>query len=128
VRCVDVAFCIDLANGVVGAVAKAEELSTSGERFAIPAPAATEFLVGAFHQGGRRLSQALAMISEMEVLDLTEPIAIEAARSGGECARRGEAVGTMDLLVAATARQHHAHVLSRDADFARISGVILETY
>jgi len=128
VKCVDAAFCIDLVNGAPGAVAKAAELDSTDERLAIPAPALTEFLVGAFHQGGRRLSQALALVSELEVLDVTEPISIEAAREGGECARRGETVGTMDLLVAATARHHHAHVLSRDTDFARISGVILETY
>lgn len=127
-KCVDASFCIDLANGNPGAVAKAADLSKIGERLAIPAPALTEFLVGAFHQGGRRLSQALELVSELDVLDVNEPISIEAARAGGECARRGETVGTMDLLVAATARHHHAHVLSRDSDFARISGVILETY
>ena len=128
VKCVDAAFCIDLANGDPGAVTRAEQLSDSGERLAIPAPALTEFLVGAFHQGGRRLSQALEMASELEVLDITEAISIEAARASGECSRRGETVGTMDLLVAATARHHRAHILSRDTDFTRIDGVVLETY
>jgi tRNA(fMet)-specific endonuclease VapC len=127
-KCLDSTFCIDFANGVPGAMAKAEELAQLGERLAIPAPALTEFLVGAFRQGGRRLAQALEFASELEVLDVTEPIAVDAARLGAECFRRGEVVGTLDLLIASTAKHHHAHLLSRDTDFARISGVTLETY
>jgi predicted nucleic acid-binding protein len=128
VKCLDSTFCIDFANGVPAALNKAEELSKSGERLAIPAPALTEFLVGAFHQGGRRLAQVLEFVSELEILDVSEPIAVDAARLGGECSRRGEAVGTLDLLIASTAKHHHAHLLSRDGDFARIPGLVLETY
>jgi tRNA(fMet)-specific endonuclease VapC len=128
VKCLDSTFCIDLSKGSPGAVTKAEELSRTGERLAIAAPALTEFLVGAFHQGGKRLTQALEYISELEVLDVTDPISIDAARLGGECSRRGEAVGTLDLLIAAAAKYHHATLLSRDSDFARIPGLTLETY
>lgn len=127
-KCVDAAFCIDLVNGSPRAVTKSHELAKSGERVAIAAPALTEFLIGAFHRGGRRLAQALELASALEVLDLTETICVDAARLGGECFRRGEAVGTIDLLVAATANHHHAQILSRDTDFARIPGVTLETY
>ena len=127
-KCLDSTFCIDLAKGLPEARARAEELTRVGERLAIPALALTEFLVGAFRQGGRRLAQALELAASLEILDVTEPIAVEAARIGGECSRRGEPVGTIDLLIAATARHHHAHLLSRDTDFARIPGLILETY
>lgn len=127
-KCLDSTFCNDLVNGTREAVEKAKELSEAGERLAIPAPALTEFLVGAFHQGGKRLTQALDFVSELEVLDVTEAISVDAARMGGECTRRGEAVGTLDLLIAATAKHHHATLLSRDRDFARISGLVLETY
>ncbi|MCI4353003.1 MAG: type II toxin-antitoxin system VapC family toxin [Thermoplasmata archaeon] len=127
-KCLDSTFCIDLANGAPAAVLKAAELSKTGERLAIAAPALTEFLVGAFHQGGKRLEQALAYISELEVLDITEPISVDAARLGGECSRRGEAVGTLDLLIASAAKHHHAPLLSRDSDFGRIPGLTLETY
>lgn len=127
-KCLDATFCIDLSKGVPEALAKAQELAKSGERLAIPAPALTEFLVGAFHLGGHRLSQALELASDLEVLDVTEPIATEAARIGGECLRRGQSVGAIDLLIASTARHHHAQLLSRDADYARIPGINLETY
>ena len=128
VKCVDSAFCFDLAKGFRGAVAKAEELSETGERLAIPARALTEFLVGAFHQDGKRLARALELISQLEVLDVTELIAIDAARLGGECLQRGKAIGTVDLLIASTAKHHHAPLLSRDSDLERIPGLTLETY
>lgn len=127
-RCLDSAFCIDFAHGELGARTKAEELSARGERLSIPAPALTEFLAGAFHQGGRRLEQALEFASELEVLDVTGPIAVEAARLAGECLRRGRPVGTLDLLIAATAKHHHVPLVTRDSDFARLSGLSLETY
>ncbi len=127
-KCLDSTFCIDFANGVAEARVKAEEFAKTGERLAIPAPALTEFLVGAFHQGGRRLSEALAFVSELEVLETTQAISIDAASLGGECSRRGTPVGALDLLIAATAKHHHASLLSRDKDFARVPNLTLETY
>lgn len=73
-KCLDSTFCIDLVRGSKEAATKASELSAAGERLAIPAPALTEFLVGAFHQGGSRLTQALEFVSELEALDVTEAI------------------------------------------------------
>jgi tRNA(fMet)-specific endonuclease VapC len=127
-KCLDSTFCIDLANGLPAARVKAEDFSRTGERLAIPAPAVTEFLVGAFHAGGRRLAQALALVSELEILDITEAICLDAARLGGECTRRGTFVGTVDLLIAATAKHHRAALLSRDKDFSLIPQLLLETY
>lgn len=127
-KCLDSTFCIDLLKGLPEARARAEELVREGERLAIAAPALTEVLVGAFRQGGRRLAQSLDFVAQLEVLGVNEDIALEAARVGGECLRRGEAVGTTDLLIAATAKQHRAHLVSRDRDFARVPGLILETY
>jgi tRNA(fMet)-specific endonuclease VapC len=128
VKCLDASFCIDLANGDRAAADRARELSEGHDRLAIAAPALTEFLVGAFYRGGERLAQALEFASGLEVLEITEPIAVDAARLGGECARRGETVGTVDLLIAAAAKHHRAHVISRDPDFSRIPGVVHESY
>jgi tRNA(fMet)-specific endonuclease VapC len=127
-RCLDTTFCIDLANGVPAARAKVEELEKQGDLLAIAAPALTEFLIGAFSQGGKRLTRAMEFVAQLQTLDVTEPIAMDAARLGGECVRRGEAVAVMDLLIAATARHHRAIVLTRDPDFSRIPGLSTETY
>jgi tRNA(fMet)-specific endonuclease VapC len=128
VKCLDSTFCIDFARGVSEAISRAKDLTESGERLAIPAPALTEFLEGAYRQGGKRLADALAFVSELEVLETSDLIAVEAARLGGECLRRGTPVGTVDLLIAATAKHHHATVLSRDKDFARVPDLTIETY
>ena len=126
--CVDSTFCVDLAHGISAAAAKAQELAARNERLAIAAPSLTEFLEGAFATGGRRLAQALDMVEQFEVLPVTEDAALDAARLGGECARRGSAVGNLDLLIAACARHHGARILTRDPDFGRIPNVQVETY
>lgn len=126
--CLDSTFCIDLANGFPDAVTKAHELDARKERLAIAAPGLTEFLVGAFAQGGGRLAHALEFVAQMEVLEVTESIAVDAARLGGECARRGATVGNIDLLVAAVAKHHRATILTRDSDFSRIPGISVEAY
>ena len=127
-KCLDSTFCIDLLKGQPAARARADELARMGERLAIAAPAVTEVLVGAFRQGGRRLSQALEFFAELEVLDVDEGITIEAARAGGECLRRGEPVVTTDLRMAATTKKHHDWLVSRDRGFAQIPGLTLEPY
>ena len=46
-----------------------------------------------------------------------------------ELRRRGEAVSTMDLLIAATARTHDAAVVTRNArDFERVPGLDVISY
>ncbi len=127
-RCVDASFCLDLANGHPRAVRKAKEYDSKGESLTIPAPALTEFLIGAFSRGGATLSQALELVASFAVLETTESIAGEAARLGGECLRNGTPVGTLDLLIAATAQHHRATLVTRDRDCSRIPGIIIETY
>jgi len=127
-RCLDTTFCIDFSNGLQAARTKVDELESQGEHLAIAAPALTEFLVGAFSQEGKKLTQALEFVSRLETLEVTESIAMDAARLGGECIRRGRAVGVMDLLIAAAARAHRGVVLTRDPDFSRIPGLSTETY
>jgi len=104
------------------------EFDSRTERLAIPAVALTEYLVGIYSRGGPHAEQATELASQFEVLEVTEAIAIEAARLGGECARRGTPVGNMDLLIGATTRLHRATLLTRDADFSMIPGVSVEKY
>ena len=127
-RCVDTTFCVDLSKGEPSAIARAKELDSNRERLAIPAPALTEFLIGAFAKGGRRLEGAIDLVSRMEVLPIDETTALEAARLGGEAIRHGNPIGTLDLLIAATARIRHCPIVTRDRDFSAISGLTIETY
>ncbi len=106
---------------------KAAESDLRHESLAIPAPALTEFLVGAFSRRGTTLAHALEVAARFEVLETTEPIAGEAARLGGECLRNGTPAGTLDLRIAATAKHHRSALVTRDRGFSRIPGILIET-
>lgn len=127
-RCVDTTFCVDLSKGAPAALARAKELDAKRERLAIPAPVLTEFLIGGFAKGGHRLQSALDLIARMEVLPVNEAIALEAARLGGQAIHEGHPIGTLDLLIAATARVHHFPIITRDRDFSTVPGLTIETY
>lgn len=127
-RCVDTTFCVDLSKGVPAAVARAEELDRNHERLGIPAPAFAEFLIGGFAKGGHRLESAIDLVSRMEVLPVDEEVALEAARIGGQAIRDGKPIGTLDLLIAATARTRRCAIITRDRDFSAIPGLSIETY
>jgi predicted nucleic acid-binding protein len=127
-KCVDTSFCIDLVRGNHRARDAAAGEEAAGETLALPAPVLTEFLIGAFARGGKELAKSLELTSEMTVLEVTEVIAIEAARIGGDCIREGNPKATLDLLIAATARIHHCALVTRDRDFASIPGLSIITY
>jgi tRNA(fMet)-specific endonuclease VapC len=128
VHFVDSAFLIDLSLGHAGASEKVRELESRHERLGLSVVVLSEFLVGAYSRGGKQLTQAIDLVSQFEIYDVTEPIAVDAARLGGECARRGTPASNLDLLIASTARHHRAVLLTRDNDFARIPGVTVEGY
>jgi predicted nucleic acid-binding protein len=127
-RCLDSTFLVDVAKGRPAAKAKAKAITESGERVAVPAPVVAEVMVGANFQGGSYHRRMLDFMANLEVIDTTADIALEAGALGAELVRRGTAVGTMDLIIAATAKRSGAVIVSRDTDFAKIPGVAVETY
>ncbi len=94
----------------------------------MPAPVLAEFLRAGYQTGGRFLDRSLTLVRRLEVLPLDAEAADEAARLGGECDRRGEPVGNLDLLIAGIVRKRDGILVSRDRDFQRIPGLHLESY
>jgi hypothetical protein len=90
VRGLDSTFRLDFANGGSWAPSRIDE------GLAIPPPALTEFFEEAFPQAGPRVPRVLELIAELEILEVTEPLAVEAARLREECSRREEPVGALD--------------------------------
>ncbi len=127
-RCLDASFVIDLVKGDASAVRKAKALDDASERLAIPAPALAEVLVGAYFRGGPVLRKTLELLTGLEILPVDEAAADEAGRIGAELLRRGIALPTVDLLIAAVTKLNRRILVTRDEAFARIPDLAVEAY
>ncbi len=127
-RCVDSSFLIDLMRSVPSAVAKASELEKDRQTIAIPAPCVAEVVRGASLGGPRERRQTEELLDQLEVLPLDARSARAAGQLAAECAVRGMDVPLLDCLIGAIARVHEAVLITRDSDFARIPGLVVETY
>lgn len=127
-HCLDATFVIDFLAGDPEAVEKAREWSEAGEPLAVPAPVVAETLLGAYFRGGRHLRDALALLDTLETLPVDDRTAGEAGRMGAEQLRRGVAVSLVDLLIAAASKWSQAILVTRDAVFAQIPGLAVESY
>jgi tRNA(fMet)-specific endonuclease VapC len=128
VRCLDSSFLIDFAGGHAAATRKAQGLVAVGERIAIPAPVLAEVLVRAMLRGGTYQRRMTELLANLEVLPTDSTVATDAGMLGAELARRGTAAGTVDLLIAATARLNNAILVTRDRAFAGMPGLAVEAY
>ncbi len=60
-------------------------------------------------------------LRSIEILPLTKPIMQQFARMRGELRRTGKIIGDFDILIAATAIQHHLTLVTRNIkDYQRI--------
>lgn len=87
-----------------------------------------EFLQGALHAGGRYLREATQLLTDLQLLDVSETVAGEAARMGSKLMRTGMRVDILDLVIAATAKLQNATLVTRDTDQLRIPEIATETY
>lgn len=100
----------------------------AGERMVVPAPVLAEVMVGAHFRGGACHRKMLDMLANLEIVGTSADIAADAGELGAELMRRGIAAGTVDLIVAATARRSAAVLVTRDTAFATMPGVAVENY
>ncbi len=121
-------FLVDLRNGVPSAVEKARELDRTGEPKCIAPPAAAELLVGAHRIGGAQVARTRELLDSLVWLDMDREACEEAGRIGAELLARGETIGSADLLIAATSKRHRQRLLTRDRGFARVPGLVVESY
>lgn len=127
-RCVDSSFLIDLMRSVPSAVAKAGQLERDRQVVAIPSPCVAEIIRGATLGGSKERRLTEELLDQLEVLPLDGRSARAAGLLAAECIGRGTNVPILDCLIAAIAREHEATLITRDADFARIPGLAVETY
>lgn len=124
----DATFLIDLLDGTPEATEKAAELDRSDEPLEVTPPSAAEVLTGAHFAGGDYLVQTRKLLGGLDLLAFDGDACEEAGRMGADLMKRGQTLGWRDLLIAAVTKRHGARLLTKDPDFARIPGLIIESY
>ena len=95
---------------------------------AIPAIVAYEVWVGVLgsQNARRRLAQYEHFLDEVEVLPFDSAVARRAAELRNALQRRGEGIGPLDTLIAATALAGRATLVTHNVrEFGRVSGLKL---
>lgn len=124
----DSTFLIDVIRANPRAIAKVSAMEGAGETAEVPAPALAETLVGAYFGRPEELRRTLELAATLQVAETDRTVAVEAGRLGAEMLRNGTPMAVPDLLIAATAKVRGQILLSRDAGFARLPGLAVETY
>lgn len=89
----------------------------TGEPYLTSTLCVFEVVTGRLGCGSTDLEAVRQDFGGVRALDLTEPIALEAARLQDELLADGERMAVRDLLVAATARSTGDHLVVADSDF-----------
>ncbi len=123
----DSTFLVDYLNEEDAAAAFLEE--HDGKPFFAPSLALFEAYRGAArsvgHDGVERVTTGLDWI---EPLDLTEPVAREAATIEAELLEDGTPINLGDVLIAAVCRHNGGQLVTRDADFDAVDDLELVSY
>ncbi len=108
-----------------GAVAE-NLLGVAPSEVALPAVVVYEVWIGvlASQNAKRRQSQYERFLATVEVLAFDADVGRRAAELRFALERRGERIGPLDTLIAATALAHHATLVTRNVrEFSRIQGL-----
>lgn len=124
---VDAGFLIDFLRGKPEARTRMKAAEQAGEVLCVTPLVAYEILVGANTAGGRALHRARELVRSLTFLPLEMDAVEEAARTGAELRRLGRPIGPIDTLNAGAALWRQDRMLTRDADYARVRGLIVET-
>jgi len=122
----DLCFFIDLMGGDEAAVAKLDELVIDGRVLSVSSITVTEVERG---MGDSRRERFDGLLRDVDVV----PYDLTTSRRGADLLRslddRGEPIGTLDAMVAATALERDGAVVTRNvSEFRRIDGVRVVPY
>ena len=125
-RAVDSSFVVDLLPSVPAAASKAADLDRDPEIIAIPSPCMAEVVRGAHLVGAPEVRRAEELLAQLEASPRETPAAHAAGVILGECADRGREVPLSDCLIAGIVRTRRLSRVTRDVNFSRISGLVVE--
>ncbi len=127
----DTSFLIDVQNGVETATEKAREIEEEGRPRRVPHVVLYELYIGVGKgvQTDENRKRIEGVLSSLPLEPTTPSIARRAGKIEGNLQRKGDAVGAVDALVAATALEYDEAVVTADFDdFDRIIGLEVEPY
>jgi len=110
----DSSVIIDMLNGVDETVAFVQ---SQGQPWLTSTVCVFEVINGKLGSGTTDVDAVRQDFSGVRALDLSEPIALEAARLQDALLDDGQRVAVRDLLIAATARSAGDHLVVADSDF-----------
>lgn len=126
----DSTFLHDLVRGENDAVARLDDLITAGTPIALSALTVFEVGVGLRGAGEQYRDRFAAVVDDLEVVEFGIAEAWGALRIQRALYRAGEAIGTVDVLIAGTALERtDPRVLTRNTgEFSRVDGLAVEMY
>jgi hypothetical protein len=110
----DSSVIIDMLQGVDSTVEFVEDQS---EPYLTSSICVFEVVQGRLGSGSTDVVAARQSFGGVRALDLTETVALEAARLQDQLLEDGQRMGARDLLIAATARSTGDHLVVADDDF-----------
>lgn len=114
-KVLDTTFLVDYGNEV-DAVAE-YLLDHADERFVVPSPVLTEYLLGTVHSSAPTDTDgALSELAWSEVVEIDESTAVIGAELADEIGHEGPNLAAVDALVAAVGRKLNAPVVAGDRD------------
>lgn len=130
----DTSFLVDLQReAAAGGAGPAHSLldRLADERLAVSVHVACELHAGAelAHDPDQERERVAALLKMLTVVHTRDRFAPVYGTLLAELRRRGEAVSTMDLLIAAAARADDAALVTRNVrDFERVPGLVVVGY
>lgn len=123
----DTTFLLDYLDGVQATADYLDE--HAGKPFFAPTLALFEVYRGAARTAGEEgVERVASALDWVEPLPLTDAATREAAVIEAELLDSGRRVNLGDTLIAGVCRHSGARIVTRDSDFARVSGLDVESY
>ncbi len=128
--CLETSFIIDLLQGKEIVKALKEEIDRTETRLTIAAPSVMELWTGALISGQseKEKSKIIELLQSLEILNLDEKSAKEAAEIEAELIQKGLTIETEDIMIAAIARINNEKLITGDAHYARIVNLRILKY
>ena len=128
--CLDTTFIIDLLRGKEEISSLKDTLDRTESRLAIAAPSVMELWVGAqlVSKSNEEKAKIDELLQSLIVLELNEHNAKLAGEIEAALIHNGQTIDTEDCMIAGIAISNGETLVTRDAHFARISGLRVLKY